>query len=238
MSNEAVKTDELNRVSVPTKKVYFLLDEEQELEIVLRPFKQLHFAVAIEIINKYFEKYKDINQQFITERQAIIDNLDNNYSQERKEIFTNFQDESARNTALKESDERFEMIRHDALVNFAKNFNEGMKIAKAIMSCGQDVKADIENIILFSVFKSTLITTENEEKTKSPYELVLDNLTWGENLILLGTAIGLNMDFFDQNSEAMNLVAIREDAAKPKQEPKTGAESSADSSVSVIATAK
>lgn len=197
-----MKTDksELTQISVPTKKISLEIDDSQTIEIVLRPFKQRHFANAIAIINKYFEQFNSVREGYITKRKEILDK---------------YEDETTRSEALQELD---------------SGFDQGIEIAKAILATGgEDINEDIKTIIQMSVYKATQVVTleENKSTERIPFEPEFDDLTWGECFVLLGSTIGLNMDFFAQNSEAMNLMLVVKDEAKPNEKPKTGEELSA-----------
>ncbi|MEM7756564.1 MAG: hypothetical protein AAF298_00330 [Cyanobacteria bacterium P01_A01_bin.40] len=199
---------ELTQVSVPKKKIKLEIIEGEHLEIILRPFKQRHFATAISIINKYFEQLNQVRQNYISQRQAILDK---------------YEDTETRAIALEELDE---------------GFNEGMEIAKAILAVGDGVAADIKTIIEISIYKATSVVAVDNGTERSPIDPELDDLTWGECAVLLGSVVGLNMDFFNQNTQSMNLEAILNDEPQPKPAPKGGEKSSADSSALVTATAK
>ena len=179
---------ELNQISVPTKKIYLEISDCEKVEIILRPFKQRHFGSAIAIINKYFDEFNSVRETYIGHRQAILDK---------------YEDEITRNRALEELD---------------AGFNEGMEIAKAILKSGGAVGEDIKTIIQMSIYKATQVIVSDNSTERSPIEPELDDLTWGECLVLLGSTVGLNMDFFAQNSKAMNLVqVISEPSPKPVQ---------------------
>lgn len=211
------KVDELFQVSVPTKKIILTISEDEKIEIILRPFKHGHFTEAIFIINNYFSAYNSVNENYLAERKAILEK---------------YPTEEEKNT------------RENAIAIFEAGFKETEQIVKAILGSGeQNIAEDIKTVVSMSIFRSTRIITVSEEggqesKERSPIDLDLDNLTWGENLILLGSSIGLNLDFFAQNSEAMNLMTITKNEVEPKPKPKDGEESSADSSKLVTATAK
>jgi hypothetical protein len=190
------QTDELTQISVPTKKINLEVTETEKIEIILRPFKQRHFGSAIAIINKYFDQFNSVRQSYIEQRKSILDR---------------YEDEITRNLALAELD---------------AGFNEGMEIAKAILSGGGDVGEDIKTIISMSVHKATQVITNESGTERSPIDPELDDLTWGECLVLLGSTVGLNMDFFAQNSKAMNLMGVLEQPS-PKEPPKAGQKSSA-----------
>ena len=199
---------ELTQISVPTKKIYLEIDEESKIEIILRPFKQRYFATAIAIINKYFEQFNSVRQKYMNARQGILDR---------------YEDEITRNLALSELD---------------AGFNEGMEIAKAILSGGGDsIGEDIKSIIEMSVYKATQVISSENGTERSPIEPDLEDLTWGECLVLLGSTVGLNMDFFAQNMSSMNLKELINEPS-PKSRAKAGEKSSVDSSAQVTATAK
>ncbi len=192
---------ELIQVSVPTKKINFEVTAEETVEIILRPFKQRDFAVAIAIINKYFDQFNSVRDSYINQRRAILDR---------------YEDEVTRKIALKELD---------------AGFDEGMEIARAIFAVGEGVAEDIKTIVAMSIYKATSITAVDEAKERSPIDPELDDLTWGECLVLLGATVGLNLDFFNQNSTAMNLIGVfSQNEPKPKQKPKAGVKSSPASS--------
>lgn len=190
------QTDELTQISVPTKKINLKVSETEKIEIILRPFKQRHFGSAIAIINKYFDQFNSVRQGYIEQRKGILDKYD---------------DEIIRNLALAELD---------------AGFNEGMEIAKAILSGGGDVGEDIKTIISMSISKATQVISSDSGTERSPIDPELDDLTWGECLVLLGSTVGLNMDFFAQNSKAMNLMNVL-DAPKPNETVKDGQKLSA-----------
>ena len=74
MAKDKAPTDnELTQISVPTKKIYLEVAENQQIEIVLRPFKQRHFGSAIAIINKYFDPSNSVRESYIEKRKAILD---------------------------------------------------------------------------------------------------------------------------------------------------------------------
>jgi hypothetical protein len=199
---------ELTQISVPTKKINLEVTEQAKIEIILRPFKQRHFGSAIAIINKYFDQFNSVRQSYVEQRKGILDK---------------YEDEVTRNLALAELD---------------AGFNEGMEIAKAILADGGDVGEDIKTIIRMSIHKATQVISGENGTERSPIDPDLDELTWGECLVLLGSTVGLNMDFFAQNSQAMNLMTVMDDAAKPKQAPKAGEKSSPDSSKLTTASVK
>ena len=206
-------TMELIQISVPTKKINLEITESEKIEVILRPFKQRHFATAIAIINKYFDSFNSVRSSYIQQRKAILDK---------------YEDEVTRNLALAELD---------------AGFDEGMEIAKAILSGGgKDIAEDIKAIVSMSIYKATRVVFSDDATERSPYDPDLDDLTWGECLVLLGSTVGLNMDFFAQNSQAMNLMSVlnepqtEEPSPSPKQ--KDGAKSSPDSSKPTTATAK
>ena len=199
---EKKKTDELSQISVPTKTITFSVTDKTKVEIILRPFKQRHFPTAIKLIHKYFDSYNSVRIGYNQKRKQIIDQ----YSEEK--------DEKVRNQALKDYDE---------------SFNEGMEVAKAILTTGDaGIGEDIKTLVGISVIKSTKILELDEGIERSSVELDLDDLTWGECMILFGSTIGLNIDFFAQNAGAMNLTAIIEnpaqnpEEAEPKQIPNNG----------------
>jgi hypothetical protein len=192
MSKKAALDNELTQICVPTKKIY-LGEENEKIEIILRPFKQRHFSHAIAIINKYFDQFNSVRENYITLRKGILDR---------------YEDEATRILALEELD---------------ANFNEGMEIAKTILnSGGEDIGEDIKSIVNMSISKATQIVVTDNGTERAPIDLDLDDLTWGECLILLGSTVGLNMDFFAQNSKAMNLVEVMQTEPSPKQTPKVG----------------
>lgn len=210
-TQKASPDTELIQISVPTKKIYLEIAENEKVEIVLRPFKQRHFASAIAIINKYFDQFNSVRENYVAQRKAILDR---------------YEDEATRNLALAELDGAF---------------NEGMEIAKAILgSGGEGIGEDIKAIIEMSIYKATQITTVDSATERTPVEPELDDLTWGECLVLLGSTVGLNMDFFAQNSQAMNLMQVLEKPGEPSPngKQKAGEKSSASLSKQVTATAK
>ena len=203
------KIDELIQISVPTKKISLEVVENESIEIILRPFKQRDFATAISIINKYFDSFNSVRNNYINQRKSILDKYDS---------------EATRNLALAELD---------------AGFNEGMEIAKAILSSGgSDIAEDIKTVISMSVYKSTAVVATNNGTERSPVDPELDDLTWGECLVLLGSTVGLNMDFFAQNSKAMNLMSVLTEEPSPSERLKDGASSSPGSSKPTTTTAK
>ena len=190
-------TDELAQISVPTKKITLEISEEEKTEVILRPFKQRHFAQAIALIHKYFDSYNSVNIDYVNRRKEILDK---------------YEDEN---------------LRAEALLTLEETFEPGIEIAKAVLQdAGGEIGEDIKTIVDFSIYKATKITTVDGGRERSLVDLDLDELTWGECLVLLGSTIGLNMDFFAQNTAAMNLTEIiKEDTAKPKQPPKAGEKS-------------
>ena len=201
---------ELIQISVPTKKINLEVTDTEKIEIVLRPFKQRHFAQAISIINKYFDSFNSVRNNYIGQRKDIIDRY--------------LDDEDKRELSLAELD---------------AGFDEGMEIAKALMSVGGEVAEDMKTIISMSIYKATTVLKSDSGTERSPIDPDLDDLTWGECLVLLGSVVGLNIDFFNQNSQAMNLISVlgkEEPSPKPKQ--KDGAKSSPDSSTAVTAITK
>lgn len=199
MSKDKPPVDtELTQICVPTKKIY-LGEENQKIEIILRPFKQRHFSHAIAIINKYFDQFNSVRENYIAQRKDILDRYD---------------DEVMRNLALEELD---------------AGFNEGLEIAKAILgSGGEGIGEDIKSIVAMSISKATQIVVSENGTERAPIDPDLDDLTWGECLVLLGSTVGLNMDFFAQNSKAMNLVEVMQTTeASPKPVPKDGQKLSA-----------
>ncbi len=194
---KASPANELTQISVPTKKIYLEVAENQEIEIILRPFKQRHFGSAIAIINKYFDQFNSVREGYIEKRKGILDK---------------YEDEITRNLALQELD---------------AGFNEGMEIAKAILQSGGTVGEDIKTIIEMSIYKATTVVSGENGTERSPIEPELDDLTWGECLVLLGSTVGLNMDFFAQNSKAMNLMQVVQNEASPKPVQKDGEKLSA-----------
>ncbi len=199
---------ELTQICVPTKKIYLETPlpsasplpggTQGGVEIVLRPFKQRHFASAIAIINKYFDQFNSVRENYVGQRKAILDR---------------YEDEATRNLALAELDGAF---------------NEGMEIAKAILgSGGEGIGEDIKAIVEMSIYKATQITTVDGATERTPVEPELDDLTWGECLVLLGSTVGLNMDFFAQNSQAMNLMQVMQNEPTPSDKPKAGEKLSA-----------
>jgi hypothetical protein len=192
MAKDKAPTDnELNQICVPTKKIYLEVGEDEQIEIILRPFKQRHFGSAIAIINKYFDQFNSVRENYIEKRKGILDR---------------YEDEITRNLALQELD---------------SGFNEGMEIAKAILHSGGTVGEDIKSIIQMSIFKATQVISAENGTERSPIDPELDDLTWGECLVLLGSTVGLNMDFFAQNSKAMNLVQVISEPS-PSPKPKDG----------------
>lgn len=191
------KDKELTQISVPTKKIYLEIAESEQIEIILRPFKQRHFGSAIAIINKYFDQFNSVRQGYIEQRKGILDK---------------YEDEITRDLALAELD---------------AGFNEGMEIAKAILAGGgEDIAQDIKAIVEMSIFKATQVVISENGTERSPIDPELDDLTWGECLVLLGSTVGLNMDFFAQNSKAMNLMSVLEQPS-PNPKPKAGEKLSA-----------
>ena len=202
MTKKKSTTDELSQVSVPTKTITLSISENNQVEIILRPFKQRHFSIAIGLLHKYFDSYNSVRI---------------NYNQQRKQILAQY------------PEEKDEKIRNQALEDFDNGFIEGMEIAKAILKDADgEIGEDIKTLIEISVFKSTQIVKVDSATERSPVDLDLDELTWGECLVLFGSTIGLNMDFFAQNTEAMNLETITNpEAAKPKPKGKAGEKLSA-----------
>jgi hypothetical protein len=187
---------ELNQICVPTKKIDLQVSETEKIEIILRPFKQRHFANAIAIINQYFDQFNSVRQNYIEQRKAILDR---------------YEDEATRVLALSELD---------------GGFNEGIEIAKAILSSGgSDIAEDIKTVVGMSIYKATQVVTNEASTERSPIDPDLDDLTWGECLILLGSTVGLNMDFFAQNSKMMNLMQVVEEQS-PNPKAKDGEKSS------------
>ena len=203
------KIDELVQISVPTKKISLEVTENESIEIILRPFKQRDFATAISIINKYFDQFNSVRNNYINQRKSILDK---------------YEDEATRALALAELD---------------AGFDEGMEIAKVILSGGgSDIAEDIKAIVSMSIYKSTSVITNSDSTERSPIDPELDDLTWGECLVLLGSTVGLNMDFFAQNSKAMNLMSVLAEEPSPSPKPKAGVKSSPSSSKEITATAK
>lgn len=191
VKNKTPNDQELTQICVPTKKIY-LGDEDCKTEIILRPFKQRDFSHAISIINKYFDQFNAVRQDYILQRKAILDR---------------YEDEPTRNFALLELD---------------SGFNEGLEIAKKILnSGGEEIGEDIKSIVAMSINKATQIIVSDNGTERSPVDPDLDDLTWGECLVLLGSTVGLNMDFFAQNSSAMNLVQVINEPS-PSEKPKAG----------------
>ena len=178
-------TDELVQISVPTKKINLEITDTEKIEIVLRPFKQRHFAMAIAIINKYFDSFNSVRQNYLNQRRLIL------------EKFTTEEDRAV------------------ALAELDAGFNEGMEIAKAILSTGSEVAEDIKTIVSMSIYKATSVIKNDEVTERSPIDPDLEDLTWGECLVLLGSVVGLNLDFFNQNSQAMNLMAVLNETDEP-----------------------
>lgn len=206
-------SDELTKISVPTKKINLENSETEKVEIVLKPFKQKHFAQAISIINKYFDEFNQVRENYLAKRKAI---LEQNLPKENIE---------------------------QIIYQLDNSYNEGMEIAKAIMAKGEGVAEDIKTIVEMSISKATLVIKTESGTERSPTELDLDDLTWGECLVLLGSTVGLNMDFFAQNSQAMNLVSVltsdpESSEPSPNPQQKTGEKSSVDLSKPTTATAK
>lgn len=188
--------DELVAISVPTKKIDLEVSETEKIEIILRPFKQRHFARAIAIINQYFDSFNSVRNNYLSGRKAILEQY---------------------------PEEKDEKIRLETLNNYDAGFNEGMEIAKAILSSGgDDIAGNIKAVINMSIHKATLVVTGTEGTERSPIEPELDDLTWGECLVLLGSVVGLNMDFFNQNTKNMNLNALVSEPS-PNPKPKAGA---------------
>ncbi|MDJ0570275.1 MAG: hypothetical protein QNJ53_14705 [Pleurocapsa sp. MO_192.B19] len=190
-------TGELAQVSVPTKKVCLTITETEKIEVILRPFKQKHFAVAIALINKYFDSYTSVNTDYVNRRRAILD-------------------------TYKDAE-----LRAEALLTLEETFKPDLEIAKAIFRRNAEgMSEDVKTIIYFSIYKATKIVELENSTERTPVEVDLDDFTWGECLVLLGSSIGLNMDFFAQNAEAMNLQAITNpEEAAPKPKAKAGAKS-------------
>lgn len=207
------KDTELVQICVPTKKINLEVSDTEKLEIILRPFKQRHFGAAIAIINKYFDKLNSVKTKYLAGRKAILEQ---------------YPEDSSEN------------IRAETLANYDAGFDEGMEIAKAILTGGgEDIGEDLKSVISMSIYKSTVVVKNDNQTERSPLDPDLDDLTWGECLVLLGSVVGLNIDFFNQNSKAMNLVAvINKDEPSPKSKHSAGVKSSPDSSTAVIATAK
>jgi hypothetical protein len=197
MPKEKTTPDELTQICVPTKKIYLELGENSKIEIILRPFKQRHFGSAIAIINKYFDQFNSVRENYIEKRKGILDR---------------YEDEATRTLALQELD---------------AGFNEGMEIAKAILKSGGAVGEDIKTIIEMSIYKATQVIVSENGTERSPIDPDLDDLTWGECLVLLGSTVGLNMDFFAQNSKAMNLVEVMQSEPSPSPKVKDGEKLSA-----------
>lgn len=198
MPKDKPPVDELTQISVPTKKIYLEIAENEKVEIILRPFKQRHFGSAIAIINKYFDQFNSVRENYIEKRKGILDR---------------YEDEATRNLALQELD---------------AGFNEGLEIAKAILgSGGEGIGEDIKSIVAMSISKATQIVVNESGTERAPIDPDLDDLTWGECLVLLGSTVGLNMDFFAQNSKAMNLVEVMQTEAKPSEKQKGGQKLSA-----------
>jgi hypothetical protein len=196
VKNKTATDQELTQICVPTKKIY-LGDDDCKTEIILRPFKQRHFSHAIAIINKYFDQFNSVRENYIVQRKGILDR---------------YEDEVTRNLALLELD---------------AGFNEGLEIAKAILnSGGEEIGEDIKSIVAMSISKATQIVVTENGTERSPIDPDLDDLTWGECLILLGSTVGLNMDFFARNSKAMNLVQVISEPS-PSEKPKDGEKLSA-----------
>ena len=202
MTKAKKSTDELSQVSVPTKKIALTITEGEKVEVILRPFKQRHFATAIELIHKYFDSYNSVRIKYNEQRKQILDQY---------------------------PEEKDESIRQQALEDFDNSFIEGMEIAKAILQdANGEIGEDIKTLIEISIYKVTQIIQIDDATERSPIDLDLDELTWGECLILFGSTIGLNMDFFAQNTEAMNLEAITNpEEVNPKPKGKAGEKLSA-----------
>ena len=96
-------TDELAQISVPTKKITLEISEEEKTEVILRPFKQRHFAQAIALIHKYFDSYNSVNIDYVNRRKEILDK---------------YEDEN---------------LRAEALLTLEETFEPGIEIAKAVL---------------------------------------------------------------------------------------------------------
>jgi hypothetical protein len=206
------QTDELTEISVPTKKINLKVSETEKIEIILRPFKQRHFGSAIAIINKYFDQFNAVRQRLLAEHQEII----RKYREKSLKIQSE-SDENADQILLAISETLSE-----ELEQFDLRFNEGTEIAKAILKSGGEIGEEVKTIINMSIYKATKITNIEDSSERSPIDPDLDDLTWGECLVLLGSTVGLNMDFFAQNSKAMNLVQVMQSEPSQKDTPKDG----------------
>ena len=149
---------ELIQVSVPTKKVELKITDNEKIEIVIRPFKQRHFASAIAIINKYFNQFNSVRQNYLDRRAAIIDR----FSTESLKV------ESDSVELAQEKQNAIAISQHKELKVLDASFNEGMEIAKAILATGEGVADDVKTIISMSIYKATaVIELENgTRKTK------------------------------------------------------------------------
>ena len=157
---------------------------------IIPPRETIEFEVGeITLMPARFEFFDQMIELINKYFYAFTDAV-NIYAEKRKAIIDNYEDEK---------------LRSEALVALDETHNGEYEVAKAILATGSDAAEDARALIMACV-------DEGKDNTVDLMEL-----TVVEIMILLGVAIGLNVNFFNQNQEIMGLKTLFQEKAQPEE---------------------
>ena len=163
---------------------------------IIPPRETIEFEVGtITLMPARFEFFDSMTELINKYFSTFVDAV-NIYAEKRAGIIDKYEDEKLRAEALAALDET-----HDA----------NLEVARAILSTGSGAADDARELIMACV----------DEKRDNDLDLM--QLTVVEIMILLGVAIGLNINFFNQNQEIMGLKTLfqKEETEKQRETTKT-----------------
>lgn len=164
---------------------------------IIPPRETIEFEIGkITLMPARFEFFDSMTELINKYFSTFVDAV-NVYADKRSTIIDKYQDEK---------------LRAEALVALDETYDANLEVARAILTTGSGAANDARDLIEACI---------DEAKDNS---LDLMQLTVVEIMILLGVAIGLNINFFNQNQELMGLKTLFQ--PKEKETTKTSGEKS------------
>lgn len=168
---------------------------------VIPPREKIEFEVGTITLMPVKFQYFDNMTGIINKYFSSFVDATNTYATKRQEILDKYDDET---------------LRAEALLALDNTYNPGYEVARAMLATSSDAAEDAKLLI------------ESCTDTSKENNLEFEDLTIVEVVILLGKAIGLNLNFFNENQEMMGLTTIfqaPEEPATAKTKPKSGGKS-------------
>lgn len=164
---------------------------------IIPPRETIEFEIGkITLMPARFEFFDQMTELINKYFSAFTDAI-NIYAEKRKVIIDNYEDEQ---------------LRAEALLALDQTHKGNLEVAKAILSTGKEAAEDARALIMACV----------DETKDNTVDLL--QLTVVEIMILLGAAIGLNLNFFNQNQDVMGLKTLFPDPEPSKTKPNSGEE--------------